>query len=221
MPVIQRTAAWPVWMFLILASFAGCHPFTKPAVVNQDLSATDHFNDSLIRYASHLLRDGDLVLRTGNDFTSLSLRLFSSRDKTYSHSGLVHFAHGHIRVYHAIGGEDNPDQALRSDPFGYFCDPTHNLGFAVYRYDLDSAELRRLNNAEIRYYSEKVKFDMDFDLKSDNRLYCTEFVYKSLLQATGDRGYIPLTRLDKFVYVATDNLYLNPHARLVYKAQFR
>ncbi len=179
------------------------------------------YDDSLIRHARSLLRDGDLVLRTGNDFISQSLRLFSLRDRTYSHGGLVRIRGGKLLVYHAIGGEDNPAETLRRDPLGYFWDPGHNLGIAVYRYDLNPGGIRKLDSMEQFFYSRKVKFDLKFDLKTDDSLYCTEFIYKSLLRATGDSSYIPLTHWAGMTYVATDNLFLNPHAKLVYRISFR
>ncbi|HVB04564.1 MAG TPA: hypothetical protein VNE41_12695 [Chitinophagaceae bacterium] len=200
---------------------SSCHrPMVPGSPGLSEKRLEDRYNDSLIIQASWLVRDGDLVMRTGNDFISLTLRQFSLQDKTYSHSGLVQIDGGRIRVFNAIGGEDNPNQTLRRDSFGYFCDPAYNFGFAVYRYNLNRVQLKRLDSIENRYYDERVKFNMSFDLKTDNRLYCTEFVYKSLLKATGDSGYIPLTHINHMTYVAPDNLYLNPHAHLIYRAVF-
>ncbi|HUX84068.1 MAG TPA: hypothetical protein VMV20_02460 [Chitinophagaceae bacterium] len=179
------------------------------------------YDDSLIHHAMGLLQDGDLVLRTGNDFISQSLRLFSLKDPTYSHGGLARIRGGKLLVYHAIGGEDNPAETLRRDPLGYFWDPEHNWGIAIYRYDLNRDGIRKLDSMEQLFYSRKVKFDLKFDLKTDDSLYCTEFIYKSLLRATGDSSYIPLTHWAGLTYVATDNLFLNRHAKLIYRATFK
>ena len=35
------------------------------------------------------IHSGDLVTRSGNDFTSKSLRLLNQHDKTYSHCGIA------------------------------------------------------------------------------------------------------------------------------------
>src|SRR5205085_3574355 len=42
-----------------------------------------------IQQAKHLVGQGDMILRTGNDFTSESLRRLSTKDKTYSHCGIA------------------------------------------------------------------------------------------------------------------------------------
>jgi hypothetical protein len=205
-------------LFLVLLPLLSCH--RQPELTPQAPMAS-RYNDSVIIHALRLLKDGDLILRTGDDFISQSLRRFSLKDPTYSHSGLAQQVRGRFLVYHAIGGEDNPAQTLRRDSFGYFCDPDYNLGFAVYRYDLDPPQILKLDSMEKFFYARKTKFDLDFDLHTDDRLYCTEFIYKSLVRATGDARYIPLTSFIGRTYVSTDNLFLNKHARLVYRAIFR
>ena len=50
------------------------------------------------------IRSGDLVTRTGNDFTSQSLRTLNRRNKTWSHCGIASIENDTLFVYHAIGG---------------------------------------------------------------------------------------------------------------------
>lgn len=168
-----------------------------------------------------LLRDGDLVVRTGNDFVSLTLRQFSRKNKTYSHCGVVRIEDGRAMVYHAIGGEDNPDARLRRDTFLAFCNPGHNLGFGIFRYRLSGSEKARLDSVVDLDYRLKLRFDMKFDLRTDSSLYCAEFVYKALEKATRNAHYIPLSHIGDFTYVAVDDLFENPHCRPVYQAVFR
>lgn len=174
-----------------------------------------------ISHGKALLKDGDLVLRTGNDFVSLTLRQFSRQNKTYSHCGIVRIVHGRVMIYHAIGGEDNPDARLRKDSFESFCNPEHNLGFGVFRYRLTSVQHRRLDSIVDLDYRLRIRFDMKFDLGTDSSLYCAEFVYKALTRATGEPHFMPVSQIGSFRYVAIDNLFLNNHCYPVYQAQFR
>ncbi|GAA4308842.1 hypothetical protein [Compostibacter hankyongensis] len=194
-----------------------------PAWYKTDPAATRRYRRALtlIGSAGPSLKDGDLVLRTGNDFTSQVLRQFSFRDKTYSHGGIVHIENGIPYVYHALGGEDNPDAALRRERFENFCDPVHNLGFGIYRYSLSGCEKHRLDSVVALFYRQKLPFDLQFDLHTNNRMYCAEFIYKALRLATGDDGYLPLSHLPGFTYVAVDNLFLNPHATEVCRVTYR
>jgi hypothetical protein len=174
-----------------------------------------------IAYGKSLLKDGDLVVRTGNDFISLTLRQFSMQDRTYSHCGLVRIEQGRIFVYHAIGGEDNPDARLRRDSFSEFCNPAHNLGFGIFRYRFSSTEVSRLDSIVEQFYRDKPRFDLKFDLTTDSSLYCAEFIYKAVNRATHRAHFIPTSRIGEFQYVAIDNLYLNSHCRPVYQALFK
>jgi hypothetical protein len=182
---------------------------------------SSHVNEEIIRKGSALLKDGDLVLRTGNDFISLVLRRFSRVNKTYSHCGIVRKKNGKFFVYNAIGGEDNPDAKLRRESFEQFCDPAHNLGFGIFRYHLKEKELKRLDSIVDLFYNKKIPFDLKFNLQTDSSFYCAEFVYKALNLATGKPHYLPVSYIADFKYVAIDNLFLNKHTKKIYSAVFQ
>ena len=57
-----------------------------------------------------MISTGDLIVRTGNDFTSESLRSLNQRNQTYSHCGIASVENDSLFVYHSLGGEWNPDQ---------------------------------------------------------------------------------------------------------------
>lgn len=178
------------------------------------------YNRQQIKKGAVLLQDGDLVLRTGNDFISFAMRQFSQTDKTYSHCGLVRVQGGKTWIYHAIGGEDNPQATLRRESFASFCNPQYNLGFGIFRYALNQAQRKRLDSLADHYYQARIPFDMQFDLNSDSSFYCAEFVYKVVNQATG-RDYLPFSHMGDFKYIAIDNLFVNAHSCSVYRAVFR
>lgn len=178
-------------------------------------------NEKSILKGESLLKDGDLVLRTGKDFISLSLRQFSVHNKTYSHCGLIRIEGSRVYVYHAIGGEDNPDARLRRDSFETFCDPEYNSGFGIFRYRLDPLQMHRLDSLVDLYYKERIRFDMKFDLNTDSSFYCAEFVYKAVERATKNDAFFSLSHIGNFKYVAIDNLFLTPYARPVYQTVFR
>ena len=66
------------------------------------------------------------------------------------------------------------------------------------------------------YYSKNIEFDKKFDLKSNDKMYCTELVYRILQQASGDKNFIPLTEISGVQYVACDNIYLSSNSKLIY-----
>ncbi len=163
---------------------------------------------------------GDLIMRTGRDFTSETMRQLSITDKTYSHCGIASIEHDSIFVYHSIGGEWNPDQKLRRDAFKIFCNPFENRGFGIYRYRMSSEENENLINIVKKFYKQEIMFDMQFDLASDERMYCSEFVYKAVIKAFGNKISLPTTTLNKIKFIAPDNLYLNPNCTEIKRVIF-
>ncbi len=173
----------------------------------------------LAAYAAHL-HPGYLVLRTGNDATSDMIRHMSRENTTYSHAGIVVIEHGYPFIYHCIGGENNWNNALRKDSFSRFVSPKNNLGFAIVKYDLDAVQVNKVLAMIKDYTAKHPGFDLDFDLRTDDKLYCSEMIYKALIKATGDTGYIATTKLKDLEYIAIDNLFMNKHASVVCELRY-
>lgn len=178
-------------------------------------------NIKSIDSAVQLLRDGDLALRTGADATSVMLRQMNMSDKTYSHCGIVMLENGYPFVYHSIGGEDNPDAKLRRDSASVFFTPVSNERLGVARLDVSQQQVEKLRTVAHRYWQAGIPFDLDFDILSDDRLYCAEFVYKAVREATADTGYFNVTHLLERTYVGVDNLYDPRHARIICDVRFK
>jgi len=173
--------------------------------------------DSAVRQ----LRSGDLVLRTGADAISVMLRQMNLRDKTYSHCGIVMVEDGYPFIYHSIGGEDNPDERLRRDSAVFFFSPVYNERLGIARLELASAQIAQLQAIVRRYYTARVPFDLDFDMATDDRLYCAEFVYKAVQEATADTGYFSMSRVLERTYVGVDNLTDPRHARIICDVRYK
>ncbi len=54
--------------------------------------------------------------------------------------------------------------------------PYDNTGYGVYRYKLTKSQVEKLRGLSIRYFKERRRFDLHFDMDTDSSLYCTEFV---------------------------------------------
>ena len=156
-----------------------------------------------------IIVQGDLILRTGNDFTSESLRKLSSVDKTYSHCGIASIENDTVFVYHALGGEWNPDEKLRRDPLELFCNPIENRGFGIFTFNFNPRQKYCLDSVVKSWYKKGLMFDMDFDLKTNDRMYCAEFVGKAINTATNKQINFSATKINTFEFIAVDNLFLN------------
>ena len=172
-----------------------------------------------IKHSKKIIRQGDMILRTGNDFTSESLRRLSLNDKTYSHCGIASIENDTIYVYHSLGGEWNPDERLRKDPVELFCNPEENRGFGIFSFNFDARQKHTLDSLLQSWHKKGLMFDMQFDLTTDDRMYCTELVSKAIKIATDANISFATTTLNNFKFVSIDNLFL--HKNCIEKQRFR
>ena len=210
----------------------------KPNLLTTDSSSKKVNSQSLlnIKKASLLLKDGDLVTRSDDDFESLALQNFSQKDRTYSHSGIAFKEDSGFIIYHCMAGLENPNAACKKEPFDSFVNPVKKTGFGIFQYQLSTAETERLHLLLQQNYQSKKPFDLSFNLKTDDSLYCSEMISKGLQQATNGRvkiptsflhnfkpkilGYQPRRFFKTFEYIGIDDLYMNPFCKEIIRVKF-
>jgi hypothetical protein len=168
-----------------------------------------------------LIQNGDVIFRNGNDLVSQAARSMNRKDTSFSHCGLVFIENDSVFVYHALGGIYNPNQRLRRDPIDSFCTPVENNAFGIYRYSLKKEQEVKLATIVNNYYRAGLKFDLFFNYQSDDVMYCSEFVFKSLNKSV-DGALTKYIRLDTIPFgVTTDDIFLNENCILVKKQLFK
>ncbi len=161
------------------------------------------------------IKDGDVITRTGNDFMSQSLKELNRRDKTFSHCGIAQIEHDSLFVYHALGGEWNPDQLLKRESFELFASPADNNVVGVFRLSLLPHMKKKLSKTVKNYYNSGLIFDMDFNLKTDDKMYCAEFIYKSFLLATDSAVQFNHSFIKDFEFVGVDDITMHPSSKKI------
>ncbi|HEX8315619.1 MAG TPA: YiiX/YebB-like N1pC/P60 family cysteine hydrolase [Flavisolibacter sp.] len=194
---------------------------------------------NLIKEAEVLVKEGDLVLRNGQEFSSQLVKSFCRNDQSFSHAGLVFFRDGYPLVYHIVPSDDNPTKKLRVDSLKNFSNPRKNFGFGIYRYDLKQEEISQLRALVETWKDKEVVFDSTFNLKTDDQMYCSEMIKKGIERTTKNRVTIPTTKptekeaqffaatlhlpiayTSDLDVVAIDNLFVNPHCKQVRRFDF-
>jgi hypothetical protein len=188
----------------------------------------------MITEGQSLLKEGDLVVRLNRDPTSQFIKYFNRHDKSYSHSGIVLFENGYPYIFHIVNGQENPGEKLRKDSLSRFCNPRNNSAYGIFRYEMNAGEIKVLKDLIHKWYDNGVRFDTEFNLKTDDRMYCSEMISKVLQKATAKRIMIEPTKLTtiearlfsththlSYTYTSTlkiisiDNLYMNPFCHLI------
>ncbi len=179
------------------------------------------YNKGKVDSAVSLLQTGNVVLRMGLGADSKLLSDLNTKDKSFSHCGIVMIEHGYPFVYHSIGGEDNPDERLRRDSAGFFFSPFNNSAIAIVHFAFKAGDIIALQRVVTDYYKARPRFDMKFDLATDDELYCSEFVCKALNKAMNDTSYIAATTLLGRRFVGIDDIFMNGHANIVWQIRYK
>ena len=236
-----------VFIFLLLSLVIACSDNGNSTIVEKPIPLPDSVLNErwkVINGVKDSIREGDLILRCGNDFISESLSDFSQQEKLYSHSGIAIMDDGILYVYSNMAGDINPDEIMRRDIIDSFITPVNNVAVGIYRYDITNVELEKLKKIIHTHYTNKLQFDMNFDLSTNDKMYCAEMIAKAVEDATSKRiifskslinnalkerylkkllekKIIPSAKMaDQREYYALDNLYFNPHCREVEKIIF-
>jgi hypothetical protein len=173
--------------------------------------------NSGFKIPSDQFRSGDIILREGKSFVSQVMRSFSQADKHYSHAGIIQIRNGQTYVCHVVAAEGKRSDKIRLEPIESFCRKDDNSSFAIYRTDLDSAIIDSVLSG---YFRTGVSFDNEFDLNTNNKMYCTELVYKVLTIANRNEKFINLSHGNGVDYVACDNLYQNSKTKLIFSHNY-
>ena len=168
-----------------------------------------------------LIQTGDLITRTGNDFTSQSLRKLNQRNTTYSHIGIAAWEADSLVVYHALGGEWNPNEELQREAFLSFGNPQFNNRLGIFRLAGTKGLQDSIHAVANVFYKQKLTFDMDFDLHSNNKMYCAEFVAKTFQIAAGGKLIFATSNIKSFVFFGVDDVFLHPQSRVVKEIIYR
>jgi Permuted papain-like amidase enzyme, YaeF/YiiX, C92 family len=230
---------WILYIFSAMpfALLAGCGQGTTAPSANAGI-----LNQQLIRDAKAGIRTGDVILRSGKDFTSYRIRELSDKDKTYSHAGIALVKDSAVYIYHITPPDlDEPaaDTAMRLETLEQFASPKKCFGFGIVRYQLTAAEINEGMKYLDSLHLAKTAFDHLFDLQEHRNMYCSEMVDNMLRRASSER--ISLTRkyftklqamkaaryfhstleeVNKRAYISIDNIQLNPACTAIHDYVF-
>ena len=222
-------------LFLAACGENGNIPETMPISASQRTALQI---DSLKKIA----KDGDLIVRLTDDLVSEQVKLINEKDKSYSHAGIIFKINDTLKVYNISPDSADKDE-IKLEPLDSFINPQKNISCALYRYSLSAKEIQSLKNTLDSFKVKNVTFDWQYNLATDDKMYCAELIYKSLAIATKNRitinqTYIPVN-MRRLVYhffkkekvpdkviddrkiITIDNLYLRPDCQRLMAFQLK
>lgn len=131
------------------------------------------------------IKDGDIIFRKGRSLVS-SIVMLNDKETDYSHVGICCKTDNEMFVIHAVPGEpdEQGNEKIRCDKLSEFLTPDKASIFAFYRLTCDTSGIAAASAANaMAYYRAGLPFDKALNFRSDDKLYCTELVWKAYLKS--------------------------------------
>lgn len=122
-----------------------------------------------------LLKNGDLILRKGRSVESYAV-YSADKEAEFTHIGMVVYENKIPFVIHAV---PHKNKTLKKESVQDFLKPKNASKFAIYRSSFSSEVLRNVTSEVKKFYNNKIVFDNNYNLETDNEMYCTELILKA------------------------------------------
>ncbi len=128
------------------------------------------------------LRSGDIVLRMGYGLVSSMLEN-SSGGTGVSHCGILTGENPGFRVIHSISSDLADEDGVQECTLSEFVRCAKPDSFVAVRCLV--ADANRIVHHAGRYLEQRIPFDMIFDIGDSSKIFCSELIYLSILNASG------------------------------------
>lgn len=125
------------------------------------------------------LKNGDLVLRCGRSTESFAVYT-ADKNADFTHIGIVVFQNKTPYIIHAV---PHKNKLLKKETIEDFLNPKNASKFAIYRSNFSSTTLQKVTSEIKTFYNNKIVFDNNYNLDTDNEMYCTELIVKAYRNA--------------------------------------
>lgn len=151
------------------------------------------------------LENGMLICRLGKGFFSNQFREYASKDKKYSHIGIISIENDSVFVYHAEASEFTGIGFVKREEVNYFLDGIKVYDF--FKLEFPNSTKSKILHHTKEYYINKTPFDLDFDSFNEDKVYCTELIANSMNKALDSLFIIPTLILNGKKVYALDDIY--------------
>jgi hypothetical protein len=134
--------------------------------------------DSLLN--TYQFQNGDIVLRKGNSIESETVSLLDNNGR-YSHIGIVKIENDTPFVIHIVPDsiETNVDYCLKQEINTFYSVENARYGSVLRLQEQNTQLSDSAAQRALKFYQDKVSFDEKYNLGTDQKMYCTELVWKA------------------------------------------
>jgi len=139
------------------------------------------------------IQDGDIIMRQGYGIVSSIILETLKEDIPLSHIGIiVENSEGEYDVIHSVSRMISDYDGIQIDNLKKFISHSRNNSVLITRYKNDDgskASGREISNRAKYYLDKKVPFDHSFDFQDTTSFFCSELVWRILIDKFDDDIY--------------------------------
>ena len=141
-------------------------------------------NTKLISDDLDLFQDGDLIFRSGKGIFSDFFKSVGTRKSPYSHVGIICRHGGEVFVIHTEANELTGKGHAKIDALNIFLNDSNASASCIYRLKKAANYYgKKSAGIAIQFAKDKIPFDLNFDISTQDKLYCTELVWLAFKKA--------------------------------------
>lgn len=131
---------------------------------------------------------------------------FNLSDSLATHIGIGYKIDDDYKIYNISYDKVENNTALICDNLETFISMNDIVQFSIWEFTLDINQMNRFKKAIKEYLKKQIIFDRGFQIKDDDILYCSEFVYHILSKTDAVKfSFEPISKkLNKFYATALD-----------------
>jgi len=126
---------------------------------------------------------GDIVLKRGKGIVSKKMISALGEEVPYSHLGIYYQKADTAFLIHSLSGGDNQQDGVQAISINDFVGSAKPDAVLFVRRKASVEMRNKFAEEAFNLAEKKVGFDLDFDMRDSNRIYCTELAYWSFKKA--------------------------------------
>lgn len=121
---------------------------------------------------------------------------FNIVDSLSTHIGIGFRKNGEYEIYNVTNDKTINSSALLCENLDSFINVNGLKYYSIWEYKTNSEEIDIIYKILNEYIASTIVFDYDFFIESNNKLYCSEFVYDVLQKTNVDKFYYKPIKVD-------------------------
>lgn len=184
--------AYSPWFFALFTLFAlfsctgGDRAERQTVAAKQDGIKAVQEDRGKKKYDFSALQSGDIILKHGRGWVSRRIVQILHEKEKISHCGLVIRQKDSLFIIHSVAREVSGSDGVQTISLKKFIRDTAPGSLRAVRLKAPADTRRKMAEEALKYLSRKTPFDYDYDYTSDDKIYCSELVYRVVLNASGE-----------------------------------